>query len=247
MKNDAKDALRQNSKRDASTASQGTAVASPRKGCFYWAKRAWCGWTSLGRTTRKVIMVVAVALLLVLAGALVAKCYIDRLNAPKMQESIATIQEIKLKGEIYVCSSVIEDYVIERRKEKRVLLSDKEYSCIQTLTQKCSYKINLSDVAYLANDSIKVVYVHVPEIEYVASTQSASFISDDSQYWAKHKPNTNKMKRDVEDQIRMRFDTPENRRKAEAYAEEAIGGMLSKLGYQTEFFNSLESGSVEGK
>lgn len=225
----------------------GASAAQQRKGCFYWIRRIWQGWDTLGRTARRTVYIVVAALLLVLVGALTTKCYIDRLNAPKMQESIATIQDIKLKGEIYVCSSVIEDYVIERRKEKRVLLPDKEYSCIQTLTQKCSYKINLSDVAYLANDSIRVVYVHVPVIEYVASTQSASFISDDSQYWAKHKPNTNSMKKDVENQIRMRFDTPENRRKAERYAEEAISGMLSKLGYQTEFFNSLESGSVEGK
>ncbi len=240
--NDAEDALRQNGKDEAAAAS-----SLREKGCFYWARLAWNGWTSLGRATRRAVMIVAAALLLVLAGALAAKCYIDRLGAPKVQESIATIQEIKLRGEVYVCSSVIEDYAIERRKEKRVLLADREYSCIQTLTQKCSYKINLSDVAYLANDSIKVIYVHVPAIEYVASTQSASFISDDSQYWAKHMPNTNKMKERVEDQIRMRFDTPENRRKAEAYAEEAISGMLAKLGYQTEFFNSLESGSVEGK
>lgn len=209
--------------------------------------RMWKAWRSLNRTTRRIVFAALAALLLVLAGALAAKCYIDKLNEPKIQESIATIQEIKLKGEIYVCSAVIEDYVIERQKEKRMLLPDKEYSCIQTLTQKCSYKINLSDVAYLANDSIKVVYIHVPRIEYVASTQSSSFISDDSQYWAKHKPNTNKMKSDVEDQIRARFDTPDNRRKAESYAEEAISGMLAKLGYTTEFFNSLESGSVEGK
>ena len=85
----------------------------------------------------------------------------------------------------------------------------------------------------------------MPKIEYVASTQSASFISDDSQWWAKHMPNTNTMKRKVEKQIQLRFDTPNNRRKAERYAEDAVSGMLAKLGYQTEFFNSLQSGSFE--
>lgn len=224
-----------------------TASCSKRKekGCFNLVKRFLCLWGSLGHASRRVVLIVVAALLLFLLGGVAVKCYMDSMDAPKVQESIATIQEIKLKGEIYVCSAIVEDYVIERQKEKRILLSDKDHSCVQTLTQKCSYKINLSDVAYLANDSIKVVYVHMPKIEYVASTQSASFISDDSQWWAKHMPNTNTMKRKVEKQIQLRFDTPNNRRKAERYAEDAVSGMLAKLGYQTEFFNSLQSGSFE--
>lgn len=58
-------------------------------------------------------------------------------------------------------------------------------------------------------------------------------------------PNTNAMKKNVEQQIRHRFDTPNNRRKAQRYAEDAIIDMLSKLGYQTEFFNTVEDMSVE--
>jgi hypothetical protein len=74
----------------------------------------------------------------------------------------------------------------------------------------------------------------------VASTQRTSFLSDDGNYWANRLSSTNALKKKVEAQIKRRFDTAKNRRKAERFAEEAISEVLEKLGYETEFVRKLE-------
>lgn len=157
-----------------------------------------------------------------------------------VEETIASIEDVRLRGELYVCSAMMEDYTLQQATERNLLWADEVHSCVQTMTQKCSYKIDLDKVEYLADDSAKTVYVKLPAIEYVAMTQSSSFLSDDSNYWSKHLPNTNALKRKVEAQIKRRFDTSGNRRKAERYAEDAISGMLGKLGYETEFVRVLK-------
>ena len=98
----------------------------------------------------------------------------------------------------------------------------------------------MDKVEYNTADSGKIVLVKLPEVEYVATTQSSSFLSDDGNYWADHLPNTNAMKRKVEGQIKRRFDTAENRRKAEIFAEDAISEVIEKLGYEVEFVRQLE-------
>ena len=157
-----------------------------------------------------------------------------------VEETIASIEDVRLRGELYVCSAMMEDYTLQQATERNLLWADEVHSCVQTMTQKCSYKIDLDKVEYLADDSAKTVYVKLPAIEYVAMTQSSSFLSDDSNYWSKHLPNTNALKRKVEAQIKRRFDTSGNRRKAERYAEDAISGVLGKLGYETEFVRVLK-------
>ena len=157
-----------------------------------------------------------------------------------MEETMASIEEVRPRGEIYVCSAMIEDYTTKQATEHNLIFPDEEHSCVQTMRQKCSYKIDLDKVVYQRDDSLELVYVKLPPIEYVASTQSSTFLSDDSNYWAEHLPNTNEMKKKVEAQIKRRFDTPNNRRQAERYAEDAISEVMSKLGYEVEFVRVLK-------
>ena len=176
----------------------------------------------------------------IVCAVLIRQCVQKDDEELPMEETMASIEEVRLRGEIYVCSAMIEDCVIQRKTERNLFWADEEHSCVQTMRQKCSYKVNLDQVEYRAVDSTKTVLVKLPAVEYVATTQSASFLSDDSNYWAEHLPNTNAMKRKVEEQIRRRFDTPSNRRKAERYAEDAISEVLEKLGYEVEFVRMLE-------
>lgn len=157
-----------------------------------------------------------------------------------MEDTMASIEEVRPRGEIYVCSAMIEDYTTKRATEHNLIMPNEEHSCVQTMRQKCSYKIELDKVAYQRNDSLSLVYVKLPPVEYVASTQSSTFLSDDSNYWAEHLPNTNEMKKKVEAQIKRRFDTPSNRRTAERYAEDAISEVLCQLGYEVEFVRELK-------
>ena len=93
-------------------------------------------WMSWNKAVRKAVIYLVCALACVVAGVVIVKCYADKDDDLQIQETMLTINEIKLKGEIYVCSALIEDYTVKRKTEKRLLLSDKEHSCIQTLTQK---------------------------------------------------------------------------------------------------------------
>lgn len=187
--------------------------------------------------------VIAVGMLCLMGGLtlwIVERCKGER-PVLVLEDTIASIEEVRPRGEIYVCSAVIEDYVMKRETERHLLMGTKEHSCVQTMTQKCSYVIDLDKVEYTMVDSLRMVWIKLPPLTYVASTQSASFVSDDSNYWAENLPNTNEMKRSVEEQIRRRFDTAENRRKAERYAEDAIETVMRKLGLEVEFVKSIES------
>jgi|GEM_PF-1358355 len=189
----------------------------------------------------KKVVISLFVIAIVIAGVMgIKSCLHEEAEDVVMEESIASIEEVRLRGEIYVCSAMIEDFVVKRQVERHLLWADQEHSCVQTMRQKCSYKIDLDRTEYLADDSTMTIYVKLPPVEYVASTQSASFMSDDSNYWAEHLPNTNALKKQVERRIKQRFDTEENRRKASRYAEEAIGDVMSKLGYRVEFVRKLE-------
>lgn len=181
-----------------------------------------------------------VAVVCIAAIVLTNKCQRTDVEALPMEETMASIEEVRLRGEIYVCSAMIEDYTTKQQTEVNLLWANEEHSCVQTLRQRCSYKVDLDKVKYEADDSARVVLVTLPMVEYVATTQSSSFLSDDPKYWAEHLPNTNAMKRKVEEQIRRRFDTPSNRRKAERYAEDAISEVMGKMGYEVEFVRTLE-------
>ena len=171
---------------------------------------------------------------------LARRCQEPETEELAMEPTMASIEEVRLKGEMYVCSALIEDCVIKRATENRFLLPDKEHACVQTMRQKCSYKIDLDKVEYQADEETMTVRVTLPAVEYTVSTQSSSFLSDDSEYWAEHLPNTNILKRKVETQIKSRFDTPSNRRQAERYAEHAISEVMKRLGYETEFVRTIE-------
>lgn len=187
------------------------------------------------------IVVACIAVVVgIVCTVLIKRCVHRGAEDIPMEETMASIEEIRPRGEIYVCSAMMEDFTLQRATERNFIMPDEEHSCVQTMTQKCSYVIDLDKVEYEAVDSIKTIYVKLPDVEYVATTQSTSFLSDDGNYWAEHLPNTNAMKRKVEGQIKRRFDTPSNRRKAERFAEDAISEVLRKLGYETEFVRSLE-------
>lgn len=184
------------------------------------------------------VLVTAVLIIFVIVQFLMAEATEHREIV--LEDSPIEIEDVRLKGEIYVCSAIIEDYVTVQKTEKHLGVIPENHSCIQIMRQKCSYMIDLDKVVYTP-DSNRVVYVRIPKPEYVASTQNTPFISDDEEYWINEMPSTNKLKQKVEWKIRARFETPENKRKAMRYAEDAIANMLEKLGYHAEFISTIDT------
>lgn len=157
-----------------------------------------------------------------------------------LEETPIQIEAVRPKGEIVVCSSIIEDYASVKKTERTLGLIETQHHCIQILKMKCSYKIDLDKVEYQTDDSTKTIWVKMPELEYNASLQDSPFISDDEEYWKDALPSTNKLKAKVAKQIEKRFCTPTNKQKGERYAEEAIYKMLTGFGYDVQFVRTLE-------
>jgi len=156
-----------------------------------------------------------------------------------LQPSIVTLEEVRPRGELYVCTAVVEDFTIRRATERHIGIFPEAHSCVQVLKQKVSFKIDLEKVRYTP-DTLNVLLVEMPSVEYVASTQDSPFLSDDEDFWEENLPSTNGMKREVETKIRRRFDTEANRRKALRYAEAAISDLLWKLGYEARFTPTVD-------
>lgn len=155
-----------------------------------------------------------------------------------IEDTPILIESVKPKGELYVCTSIMEEYVRREKTEKHLGVIPEKHTLVQIVRQKCSYIIDLDKIKYeqTSNDT---VYVHLPELEYVASTQDSPFISDDESYWIKEMPNTNALKSEAERKIRKSFETPENKKKANLYAEAAVGQLLKQLGFNVIFVSTL--------
>lgn len=157
-----------------------------------------------------------------------------------LEETPIEIESVRPKGELYICSSIIEDYTTYQKTEKHLGFLPEEHSCVQILRQKCSYTIDLDKIVY-KKDTLKRVFVILPDLEYVATTQSSPFMSDDERFWIKELPNTNGLKKKVAEQIKKRFDSNENREKGKIYAKNAVAGLLTKLGYEAIFIDQLDN------
>lgn len=155
-----------------------------------------------------------------------------------IEDTPILIESVKPKGELYVCTSIMEEYVRREKTEKHLGVIPEKHTLVQIVRQKCSYIIDLDKIKYeqTSNDT---VYVHLPELEYVASTQDSPFISDDESYWIKEMPNTNVLKSEAERKIRKSFETSENKKKANLYAEAAVGQLLKQLGFNAIFVSTL--------
>ena len=183
--------------------------------------------------------------IIVLAIVLLSKCMHTNDDTISIEPTPNEIRQIMPQNELYVATALIEDYTTLQQTEYHFGVFPEEHSCVQILRQKVSYKLDLSKVEYTPRDN-HIIEVRMPELAYTASTQASQFISDNESYWSEAQPSTNELRHKVEQQIRTQFDTPENRQKAILFAQEAITHILTQLGYQPEFINTITPQS-EGK
>ncbi|MDO4995409.1 MAG: DUF4230 domain-containing protein [Bacteroidales bacterium] len=205
-------------------------------------------WHEALQWLRRINKVTLTVTLVVIAAVLVFAAYgILRLSHAipshgdiTLEQTPIDIEAVRPRGELYVATAVIEEYVSQYSTEFHFGLIPEPHSCVQILRQKVSYVIDLEEVRYIA-DTPDTVIVQMPPLRYVASTQDSPFLSDDEDFWVDHMPSTNDMKREVEEKIRQRFDTPENRRKAERNAEASISLLLKRLGYEARFAPHIDT------
>ncbi len=192
------------------------------------------------RRTTYTVAIAAIALILIFLGYGVWRQShaAPASTAVTLEDTAIDIESVMPRGELYVCTAVAEDFVTLQRTGTTLGIFTEEHSCVQILRQKVSFKIDLRQVRYTP-DTLHVMIVEMPPVEYVASTQDSPFMSDDEDFWASELRSTNGLKRQVEQKIRRRFDTEANHRKAERYAQDAIRELLWKLGYEARFAPQL--------
>jgi len=186
--------------------------------------------------------ILAIVILLII---ILSKCTNSADSEISIESTPNTILAIMPKNDLYVATAIIEDFTTLQQTEYHLGLFPEDHSCVQILRQKVSYKINLSEVEYTQIDK-HTIQVKMPALEYVASTQASTFISDDEAYWKESLPSTNELRNKVEQQIRTQFDTQENRQKASLYAKEAVTHILTQIGYQPIFVDTITPSGKEG-
>lgn len=192
--------------------------------------------------------VIAIVLILVFVlsgvGAFVGKYFYDKYKGPQdptkivIEETPIKIDSVRPVGKIYVCSAFITDAVVETKEESLFLIKKRKHSCVYSMTTKCSYVVDLDSVKYEADNKNMKLTVTMPELTYTTSgAQDSQFISDDDQYWAGQ--NINGLIKKVQKKIRTNFDTPQNREKANRYAEEIVSSVFENMGYEVVFNRTL--------
>lgn len=183
---------------------------------------------------KKSIFIIIVLLLIISVWTIIILRQKNNDDGISLEETADAIVKIMPRSDLYVATSVIEEFTNLRQTEYHLGLIPEEHSCVQTLQQKVSYKISMTDIKYSIIDR-HTIMVHIPESQYSASTINSSFISDDEEYWYNNMPSTKNMKHKVETKIKKLFDTAENRKKSKLYAQEAITHIINQLGYQVMF------------
>ena len=183
----------------------------------------------------KTIIRTAGITLIVVALVVALICLLRCSDSTGEQPDTATqIERIRPQGLLYVLTAQVEDFTQQQATERHLGIFPEQHSCALILRQKVSFTVNMDSVTYTPLDATHVS-VKLPDPVYQASTQSSVFTSDDEEFWRTNMPTTKKMKQSGEQQIRKKYDTPENRQQARHNAEEAITHILSQIGFVPVF------------
>ena len=189
----------------------------------------------------KKILTYATIIILLVAGVVLLSKILHKTDADELtlKNTPTVIEATRPIGILYLYTTVTEDYAKDAfygsgigssllGKDNGIL--KKKHDCVQILRQQVSLTMNMDKVQYHIVENSDTVQVILPDVEFTQSTLKAWFKSDSEseenavQYEAK--PLIQK----VERKIRNRYNTPENRAKAEEKAKETISDFLKQCG-----------------
>ena len=158
------------------------------------------------------------------------------LDACEQQDDIAiedtpvVIESIKPIGELYAFTAITEDFSIDN-VEKVGLFRKTYYKAVQTLRMQVSYVLNLDSVTYQRKEGTDTVVVRLPELRYMQSSQGGRLLCEVemANYDAASAISV------VEEKIRSKYDTPENRKKALQHVHEVLSTFVVQCGLRPVF------------
>ena len=163
-----------------------------------------------------------------------------------LKDTPTVIESTRPIGILYLYTTVTEDYAKDSFWGsgigssvigKNHGLFKKKHDCVQILRQQVSLTMDLDKVKYQPAENSDTVFVTLPDVTFTQSTLSSWFKSDDEDEESAVQYDAKPLIQRVESKIKNRYNTPENRCKAEEKAKETITEFLKQCGKVAVFVN----------
>lgn len=147
-----------------------------------------------------------------------------------IEDTPVVIESIKPIGELYAFTAITEDFSIDN-VEKVGFFRKSYYKAVQTLRMQVSYVMNLDSVTYQRKAGTDTVVVALPGLRYVQSAQGGRLLCEVemADYDAASAIAV------VEEKIRSKYDTPDNREKAMKHVREVLTTFVMQCGLKPVF------------
>ena len=182
-----------------------------------------------------------------------AVCLLYRLPSQKnngeiqLKETATVIESTRPIGILYLYTTITEDYAKDSfwgsglgssilGKDNGLL--KRKHDCVQILNQQVNLTMDLDKVQYKVMENSDTVLVLLPDVEFSQSTISSWFKSDNENEEGAVQYDAAPLIKRVERRIEARYNTPENRRKAEEKAKSSLSEFLRQYG-KTAIFKPL--------
>ena len=183
----------------------------------------------------------AIIIILLTAGAVLLSRLSHRQDTDKitLKDTPTVIESTRPIGILYLYTTVTEDYAKDSfygsgigssvlGKDNGIL--KKKHDCVQILKQQVSLTMDMDKVKYQPKENSDTVFVCLPPVDFTQSTLNAWFKSDSESEESAVQYDAKQLIKRVERKIEARYNTPQNRKKAEAKAKQTISDFLKQCG-----------------
>ena len=189
---------------------------------------------------KKIVIYSTIVVLLVAAVVLISKIT-HKADADEitLKDTPTVIEATRPIGILYLYTTVTEDYAKDAFYGSGIGSSllgkdnglfKRKHDCVQILRQQVSLTMDLDKVQYQPVEGTDTVKVCLPNVDFTQSTLSSWFKSDSEAEENAVQFDAKPLIQRVERKIEHRYNTPENRTKAEVKAKETIADFLKQCG-----------------
>ena len=183
----------------------------------------------------------ATIIILLIAGVVLLSKILHKTDADELtlKNTPAVIESTRPIGILYLYTTVTEDYAKDSfygsgigssvlGKDNGIL--KKKHDCVQILRQQVSLTMDMDKVKYQPKENSDTVFVCLPSVDFTQSTLNAWFKSDSESEESAVQYDAKTLIKRVERKIEARYNTPQNRKKAEEKAKQTISDFLKQCG-----------------
>ncbi|MBO6080496.1 MAG: DUF4230 domain-containing protein [Bacteroidales bacterium] len=189
---------------------------------------------------KKIVIYSTIVILLVAAVVLISKiAHKADTNEITLKDTPTVIEATRPIGILYLYTTVTEDYAKDAFYGSGIGSSllgkdnglfKRKHDCVQILRQQVNLTMDMDKVQYQPIEGTDSVKVCLPNVEFTQSTLSSWFKSDSEAEENAVQFDAKPLIQRVERKIENRYNTPENRIKAEEKAKETITDFLKQCG-----------------